>query len=158
MRLTRIANAVISCLIVAATGCGGESTDTQEQEALQLVRDYIKSDERRDLEGVRATWLQDETVTVIGTSANIQLLGWSQIEARLMKVYPLTSDEKLNFSGEFARIYGAGVSAVVVVPKVDVDITIGGNHIVASGTRQTYTLERRDGAWKIVHEHWSVPQ
>lgn len=66
-------------------------------------------------------------------------------------------DEQVGVDFEELRTHVAGDAAVAHMFTRYAGLSAEGTELRALTNRMTWVLERRDGAWKVIHEHSSAP-
>ncbi|MEU1280260.1 nuclear transport factor 2 family protein [Streptomyces sp. NPDC005805] len=111
----------------------------------------------RDLDRLRGLMSHREDLVVLGTHRDLRFTGWTAFEAALADQFAAMGRMAVRTSGFEASLLAGGRAACAAL-TVDCDGTVSGNPVRAEGLRITLTLEVRDGTWRIVQLHWSVPQ
>lgn len=136
----------------ATLAAPSSSTSRDETEILALVEAVIRAHREKDAEGIAAPYaphaaIYDLEPPLMHDGISVErkrnwLATWNS------PIDLATQDFQLVISGDHA--YGHGYLRMSGVKK-------GVGHAVSFWMRVTYGFARIDGAWRIVHEHHSVP-
>lgn len=128
-----------------------------EAEVEEVLRTFASRFESRDLPGISALFAQDDRFAMFGTQANLYIVGWPGMEASLKRQFEVLEDISLVHREARVRVL-AGGEAASATALVSFRSRIGDERRDSDDVRATYTLERIDGRFRIVHIHWSVPR
>lgn len=124
-----------------------------EAEVKAVLKTFIESYAKRDLNALKACFASDSDVLLYGTGADEKRIGATEIEIQAKRDWEQTDAASLALQSTF-------VSAAVPVAWVAADGTFD---LRAEGqemhvpVRITFILEKRGSAWLIVHAHFSMP-
>lgn len=128
--------------------------DATQQEAIEavLVR-FSNTYAARDEAGFLACFAPDADVVAFGTGADEKRLGIEGVRDQVRRDWAQSESAGIGFTW---RSVSAAGSVAWVAADCLLSFRVGGQAGVLPG-RASVVLERRDGAWRIVHLHVSVP-
>ncbi len=124
-----------------------------EAEIKALVDDMWNEYARKNLEACMQHWTSDPDLVAIGTGADELRLGPDELKQSLERDFQQAEDIKI--TTQWLRLSAAGNvawSAANIQMSASVD-----NQRTTLSCRLTSVYEKRDGAWRIMQFHLSLP-
>jgi len=122
-------------------------------EVLDTLSRFSDAFSKRDMGGLMSTLAPEPDVTFIGTGADEERAGTSEIQAQIQRDW----DQSESASIELGQLAVSSHGPVAwVAGGVALRATAGGKDISLPG-RLTAVMEKRDGHWLIAQWHLSVP-
>lgn len=128
-----------------------------EQAAVAAVLDqFDQMWVNEDLDLLSRIFAHDPDMVNFGTDAAEIWVGYDALRASMVAQFEAYSNTQVTTHDRVIRVHGDG--AVAWFSQLwDVQVETGGEAVVLEGMRCTGVLEKRDGAWLLVHIHASVP-
>lgn len=128
-----------------------------KDEVRAVIERFFKAMDTRDLALMKQLLSKDESMVHIGSARDEIWSGWTE----LMEV---TEDQFRELEYYKASIYDLTVNlsrsrdTAWYFHKLDARIKSGVNETTWKGARFTGVLERKDGNWKLMQTHVSIPE
>jgi uncharacterized protein (TIGR02246 family) len=124
---------------------------------VKVVMDkMVKAWETNDISLLDAIMARDKDAVSFGTDAAEHFVGYEPVRESVVKQFATYQGTKLTIKERSIKLSASGTVAWVA-EVVNLATRAGGEDVSYSGMRVTTVLEKRQGAWLIVHFHWSVP-
>jgi ketosteroid isomerase-like protein len=124
-----------------------------EAEIKALVDDIWKEYARKNLEGCMRYWTSDPDLVAIGTGADELRLGPDELKHSLERDFQQAEDIEITMA--WLRLSAAG-NVAWSAANVQMSATVD-NQRTTLPCRLTNVFEKRDGTWRIMLLHLSLP-
>lgn len=124
-------------------------------EIMKVFERYQRAALRKDVEGMMALYADD--VRVFDTWGVWEYDGAAALRVTIAKWFESLREETVQVSAEDVRIDGTQDLVFVSAVMQYAAISESGQMLRSMQNRLTWVLVRREGGWKIVHEHTSTP-
>jgi ketosteroid isomerase-like protein len=124
-----------------------------EAEIKALVEDVWKEYARKDIDACLGLWTSDPDLVAIGTGADELRLGPEELRRGLRRDFEQA--ENIEITTEWLRISAAG-NVAWSAANVRLTATVGGD-TASLLCRLTNVYEKRNGTWRIMLLHLSLP-
>ena len=123
----------------------------------KAINMFFEAMDRQDMELLEDALGQDEQVVHIGTDAGERWNGWKELKEDTYRQFEDMTSFKVEVRNQRIQL---GPNCKVAWFAQEQDMRIGkpnGDIIRLDDARFTGVLEKRDGRWKMVQSHLSVP-
>ncbi len=157
---------IIIVIAVFAVSCCNEAKEKEEatvniakeKERVALVlENYVLASERQDMELVKDIWAPEPDIVVFGTSSDEKLVGWDAIREAFKRQFNASQETYIAVSDQKINVNDTGNTAWFS-EIINYNYVYHGEAKKYEGLRFTGVLEKRDGDWKIVQSHMSLPE
>jgi len=125
--------------------------------AVQSVLDKnIRSWETNDVSLFASIFAHDDDMVNYGTDAAERWVGWNALKESVDKQAAAFADTKVTVQHRDIK-FAADGNVAWAAEVLDLSTRSGSEVVNLTGMRVTTVLEKRQGAWLIVHTHYSVP-
>ena len=124
-----------------------------EAEIKALVEDMWREYANRNLEACMRYWTSDSDLIAVGTGVDELRLGPDELKDGFKRDFEQAEDVKISI--DWLRLSAAG-NVAWSAANVQMSATVN-NHRVTLPCRLTNVFEKRDGMWRIVLLHLSMP-
>ena len=129
----------------------------KEKNAVKLVLEkYALANENQDLNMIEEIWCPSDSIVSIGTESGEILQGFSSIKSAVEKQFQAFSKTYISYSDQLINISKDGNTAWFS-EIVNYNFIINSQAMQYEGLRYTGVLVKKDGKWKLVQTHISVP-
>lgn len=156
--MKRFALALSACLLTAP-GAAFASSHTEMDAAAgakAVVDQFNKIFESEDMAAFDRVFAHDADAVSFGTDAAERFVGFDALRKSVESQFASFDGSKLTVRDEVVKASRGG-DAAWFSEVVDWDTKAGGEAVSLKGCRFTGVLEKRDGAWKVVQFHASMP-
>ncbi|MEN8224680.1 MAG: nuclear transport factor 2 family protein [Bacteroidota bacterium] len=136
--------------------CPEVDFDKELSDIRLVLEQYELARESEDFTTVENTWAPDADIVLFGTEGDEQLVGFESIKKAMSKQFDEVENTLINISDQKIRINDQGTAAWFS-EILDYNFIYLGENMSFEGIRFTGVLEKRDGKWKLVQGHLSVP-
>lgn len=136
---------------LSAQSAALRSSPGASDSALALARDFIAADSRKDADGVMALFTSDPDLTIV--SNGVARSSREDFRKALVSLYG--SIQSLTIAEDTAVVTVMGRESAVVVALYRFTQVDAAGHSTTGRAAITYACQRRRGAWRIVHYHFS---
>ncbi len=127
-----------------------------EHDEVELVlQSYARAVGARDVEAFTALYVED--VRIFDTWGRWCYVGLDEWRGMAEGWFGSLGDERVGVDFAEVQVRPVGDAAVASAFTTYRGLSAEGEELRSMTNRLTWVLERRDGAWKVVHEHTSVP-
>lgn len=155
-----------SLLVVSliALGCGqteaqrpqSEPIGSSEVDAVKSVLEkYTTACERRDFAAVSEIFSHDPDLVLINMGDPKPVKGWQKVADVYKGLFSASGEVRMRHTNVEVKMLGDGTAACLVCDQ-SIQGTMQGQPFAIDGVRGTLVLGKEDGAWRIVHGHWSL--
>lgn len=130
-----------------------KATAQTETEIKALVEDVWKEYARKNLEAFMSLWTSDPDLVAIGTGVDELRLGPEELRSGIIRDF--TQAENIKTAIEWLRISAAGNVAWSAV-NIRLTATVNDEKVTLP-CRMTNVYEKRNGVWRIMQLHLSLP-
>ena len=146
--------AVLAVLFAPGQALTADEADTA---AVRSVLDKnIRSWETNDVPLFTSIFAHDDDMVNYGTDAAERWVGWNALKASVEKQTAAFADTKMTVQHRDIKLAADG-NVAWAAEVLDWSTRTGSEIVNLTGMRVTTVLEKRQGAWLIVHTHYSVP-
>jgi len=129
----------------------------KEIEAVKLVLEkYALANENQDINMIEEIWCPSDSIVSIGTESGEILQGFSQIKRAVENQFETFSNTYISYRDQIITINKDG-STAWFSEMVNYNFILNEKALQYEGLRYTGVLVKKDGKWKLVQTHMSVP-
>ncbi|MFP4470301.1 MAG: nuclear transport factor 2 family protein [Bacteroidales bacterium] len=158
-------NALLPLMLVAlflVSGCGQEKEPKvdvdKEKEAIKLVLEkYALANENQDMALIEDIWCPSERIVSFGTESDEKLVGFQQIKAAVESQFEDFSNTYISYRDQIIDLSEDGNTAWFS-EIINYNFILDGEAHSYEGLRYTGVLVKKEGKWKLVQTHMSIPQ
>ncbi len=151
---------VLILLIVLAIACDNKKQKVdkvKEVAAIKLVLEkYALSNENQDIGMIEDIWCPSESIVSFGTEGGDKHIGFKEIKKAVQNQFDNFSDTYISYRDQIIEINESGNTAWFS-EIINYNFILDGEANSFEGLRYTGVLVKRDGKWKLVQTHMSVP-
>ncbi|OQX76643.1 MAG: hypothetical protein B6D64_09530 [Bacteroidetes bacterium 4484_276] len=149
---------IIGIVQISACDEGHEKVDkAKEIEAIKLVLEkYALANENQDMGLIEDIWCPSESIVSFGTEGDEKLIGFKNIKIAVQNQFDTFSDTYITPSDQIIEVNEAGNTAWFS-EIINYNFILNSKAVSFEGLRYTGVLVKRDGKWKLVQTHMSVP-
>jgi len=154
---------LIPMLLLGFGGCAPEGEkcpevdfDKEMSDIRTLLEQYELARENEDFSTVEMIWADDNDILLIGTESHEELKGIDAIKKAMAKQFDEFENTLINISDQKIGMNKTATTAWFY-EMLDYNFIYQGEDMVFEGIRFTGVLEKRDGKWKLVQGHLSIP-
>ena len=152
-----------SFVLIAMAACqpGGEScpeVDIEKElsDIRSVLEQYELARENEDFATVEQIWAPDNDIILFGTEGDEQMVGIDEIRKAMSRQFNELENTLINISEQKIKL-GKDGHIAWFSEVLDYNFIYEGENMVFEGIRFTGVMEKRDGHWKLVQGHLSVP-
>ena len=129
----------------------------KEMSGIRMVLEqYELAREGEDFATIELIWASDEDIVLFGSEGDEQLVGFVAIKKAMSKQFDEIENTLINISDQKIKINKSG-NVAWFSEVLDYNFIYLGEDMSFEGIRFTGVLEKREGHWKMVQGHLSVP-
>jgi ketosteroid isomerase-like protein len=129
----------------------------KEREAIKLVLEkYALANENQNMDFIEEIWSPSESIVSFGTEGDEKLVGFSEIKSAIQKQFDTFTNTYISYRDQIIEINETGNTAWFS-EIVNYNFILDGKAHTFEGLRYTGVLVKKDGKWKLVQTHMSVP-
>jgi len=129
----------------------------KETDAVKLVLEkYALANENQDMNMIEEIWCPSENIVSIGTETTERLMGFSEIRSAIQRQFENFSETFISYRDQLIELSDDGKTAWFS-QTMNYNFIYDGEAHSYKNLRYTGVLTKRDGKWKIVQTHLSVP-
>ena len=136
--------------------CPEVDLEKEVSDIRMVLEQYELAREGEDFATVEQIWAPDADIILFGTEGDEQLVGIEAIKKAMSKQFDEVENTLINISDQQIRINERGNTAWFS-EVLDYNFIYLGEDMAFEGIRFTGVMEKRDGKWKLVQGHLSVP-
>jgi ketosteroid isomerase-like protein len=153
--MKRFALALSVCLLTAAAFASSH-TEMKADAAKAAVDQFNQLFESEDMAAFDRLFAHDADAVSFGTDAAERFVGFDALRKSVTTQFASFEGSKLAVRDEVVTVSRGG-DVAWFSEVVDWDTKAGGEAVSLKGSRFTGVLEKRDGEWKVVQFHASMP-
>lgn len=155
--MKHFALALSATLLLAPAAFASSHTEMDATAGAKAVVDqFNKIFESEDMAAFDRVFAHDADAVSFGTDAAERFVGYDALRKSVEEQFASFEGSKLAVRDEVVKASRGG-DAAWFSEVVDWDTKAGGQPVSLKGCRFTGVLEKRDGAWKVVQFHASMP-
>jgi ketosteroid isomerase-like protein len=129
----------------------------KEIEAVKLVLEkYALANENQDINMIEEIWCPSDSIVSIGTESGEILQGFSHIKKAVQNQFETFTNTFISYRDQIISISKDGNTAWFS-EIVNYNFILNEKAMQYEGLRYTGVLVKKDGKWKLVQTHMSVP-
>ena len=149
-------------ILVLISGCGQDNKPqvdaAKEKEAIKLVLEkYALANENQDMALIEDIWCPSERIVSFGTESDEKLVGFQQIKSAMENQFEAFSNTYISYRDQIIDVSEDGKTAWFS-EIINYNFILDGEAHSYEGLRYTGVLVKKDGKWKLVQTHMSIPQ
>lgn len=154
---------IFSLLTLLFAGCANPVQETtvdieKEKAAIQFVLEkYVTANESQDMEIIKDIWCPSDRIVSFGTESGEKLVGIDAIRKAVQKQFNTFTDTYISKRDQIIEINETGNTAWFS-EIINYNFIREGTPYSYEGLRYTGVLVKKDGKWKLVQTHMSVPE
>lgn len=130
--------------------------DKELSDIRSLLEQYELAREGEDFATVEQIWASDDDIILFGTEGDEQMVGFAEIKKAMSRQFDELENTLINISEQKIKISEDGNTAWFS-EVLDYNFIFQGENMIFEGIRFTGVMEKREGKWKLVQGHLSVP-
>ncbi|RLD82179.1 MAG: hypothetical protein DRJ15_02295 [Bacteroidetes bacterium] len=146
---------MIAC-VPQAEKCPEVDFDKELSDIRTVLEQYELAREGEDFTTVEQTWAPDDDIVLFGTDGDEQMVGFGEIKKAMSRQFDEFENTLINISDQKIKISKGGNTAWFS-QVLDYNFIYQGENMSFEGIRSTGVMEKREGQWKLVQGHLSVP-
>ncbi len=158
-------NALLPLMLVVLfliSGCGQDKKPkvdaAKEKEAIKLVLEkYALANENQDMALIEDIWCPSERIVSFGTESGEKLVGFQQIKSAMENQFEAFSNTYISYRDQIIDVSEDGKTAWFS-EIINYNFILDGEAHSYEGLRYTGVLVKKEGKWKLVQTHMSIPQ
>ena len=154
--MKRFALALSACLLAAPAFAASHTEMSADAAAKAVVDQFNQLFESEDMAGFDRLFAHDADAVSFGTDAAERFVGFDALRKSVTTQFASFEGSKLTVRDEVVKVSRGG-DVAWFSEVVDWDTKAGGEAVSLKGCRFTGVLEKRDGEWKVVQFHASMP-
>lgn len=149
---------VLIMLVLAGCNQQAEQVDfKKEKEAIKLVLEkYALANENQDMRLIEDIWYPSDRIVSFGTESDEKLVGFAQIKSAVQNQFESFKNTYISYRDQIIEINDDGNTAWFS-EIINYNFILDGEAHSYEGLRYTGVLVKKDGEWKLVQTHMSVP-
>ena len=136
--------------------CPEVDFDKELSDIRTALEQYELARESEDFSTIEQIWAPDEDIVLFGTEGDEQMVGFSAINKAMSRQFDEFENTLINISDQKIKISKDG-NVAWFSEVLDYNFIYQGENMSFEGIRFTGVMEKRDGKWKLVQGHISVP-
>jgi ketosteroid isomerase-like protein len=158
---------IIIVIAASAVSCCNKTIEKKDRSTVNVAKEkenvalvlenYVLASERQDLNLIKEIWASEPDIVVFGTSSDEKLIGWEAISDAFKRQFNASQETYIAVSDQKIDINDTGNTAWFS-EIINYNYVYHGKARKYEGLRFTGVLEKRDGEWKIVQSHMSIPE
>lgn len=130
---------------------------TAEKAAVENVLEkYVMANENQDFSLIEQIWASDDDIMLLGTDSDEKYKGWKQIKNAIRHQFSQFEDTYISVLDQAINVNANGNTAWFS-EILNYNFIHQGKAMSFEGIRFTGVLEKREGQWKLVQGHLSIP-
>jgi len=149
---------IASAILMGACDNGNKKVDkAKETEAIKLVLEkYALANENQDMGLIEDIWCPSESIVSFGTEGGEKHIGFKEIKRAVQNQFDNFTDTFISYRDQIIEVNESGNTAWFS-EIINYNFILNGEAHSYVGLRYTGVLVKRDGKWKLVQTHMSVP-
>lgn len=136
--------------------CPDVDFDKELSDIRSVLEQYELARESEDFAMVEQIWASDDDIILFGTEGDEQMIGIEEIGKAMSRQFDELENTLINISDQKIKISKDGTIAWFS-EVLDYNFIYEGEDMTFEGIRFTGVMEKREGIWKLVQGHLSVP-
>lgn len=148
---------LLAVAVMLQAAPSGEAVMGPEAREVKAVLDnYTTACNRKDFDAISQIFAHDPDIVMVPTFIPQRCVGWQNV-AEWFKVL-FSSDDPFTMRHRNIQIkmFASGKAACLVCEQ-DGHGAYQGQPYAFEGVRTTWVFEKREGQWRVIHAHWSLP-
>lgn len=152
-----------SFILIGIVGCqpkGETCPEVDVEKELSNIRSVLEqyelARENEDFATVEQIWASDNEIVLFGTEGDEQMVGIDEIRKAMSRQFEELENTLINISEQKIHLSKDG-NIAWFSEVLDYNFIYEGENMTFEGIRFTGVMEKRDGQWKLVQGHISVP-
>jgi ketosteroid isomerase-like protein len=158
--MKKLIYSVLILSIALITGCDNKSKKVdkaKEVAAIKLVLEkYALANENEDMGLIEDIWCPSESIVSFGTEGGEKHIGFKEIKKAVQNQFNSFSDTYISYRDQIVEINQSGNTAWFS-EIINYNFILNDEANSFEGLRYTGVLVKKDGKWKLVQTHMSVP-
>ncbi|HPE35414.1 MAG TPA: nuclear transport factor 2 family protein [Bacteroidales bacterium] len=157
-RITLLAGLIVVFMLSNCAGPKEEKVDIDNEitEVKKVLDKYRYANENQDMNLIEEIWCDDETIVSIGTESGERLVGFSEIRKAIQFQFDNFTEVFITPANQLVQISEDGRTAWFS-QTMNYNFILDGKPYEFPHLRYTGVLMKKNGKWKIVQTHMSVP-
>jgi len=136
--------------------CPEVDIEKEMSDIRSVLEQYELARESEDFATVEQIWASDDDIILFGTEGDEQMVGIAEIGKAMSRQFDELENTLINISEQKIKLSKDGLIAWFS-EVLDYNFIYEGENMSFEGIRFTGVMEKRDGKWKLVQGHLSVP-
>lgn len=148
---------VSMALLIGCTEGNKKVDKTKEIASIKLVLEkYALANENEDMGLIEDIWCPSESIVSFGTEGGEKHIGFKEIKKAVQNQFNNFSDTYISYRDQIIEVSESGNTAWFS-EIINYNFILDGEANSFEGLRYTGVLVKKDGKWKLVQTHMSVP-
>lgn len=149
---------IFLCIITLGLGLyAGYGKKKGEAEAVKSVlKSYVQAWNSLDADMYMLNFARDEKLLIFNSNPAVTYQGWEKMNQLVHQAFKENRKAEVKFRDAQVRVFPSKKAAWLTC-YLDGHFEAGDKVTAIKGIRTTWILEKREGQWRIVHAHWSLP-
>jgi len=148
----------VFCITLVLGLYAGHSKNKDEADAVRSVLEsYVQAWNSLDADQYMSNFVRDVNLLIFNSNPAVTYQGWEKMNELVHQAFQANRDPEIKFRDVRIQVSDSGDLAWLAC-YLDGHFTSGDKVNTMTGIRTTWILEKRDGLWRIVHSHWSLPE
>lgn len=130
--------------------------DKERSEIKNVLEKYVIANENEDFSIIEEIWMPADDIILIGTDSDETLIGWEQIRDAIQHQYVNFENTLISVSDQWIKINETGNTAWFS-EVLSYNFIYNAEAMSFEGIRFTGVLCQKEGKWKLVQGHLSIP-
>ncbi len=128
----------------------------EKTKILRVLENYIIANETQNIKLIEEIWATDDNIEAFGTAAGERLQGWEAIRKVFVHQFNTFTDTYISARDQIINIDESGKIAWFS-QMINYNYLLEGVPKKYEGIRYTGVLKNKNGQWKLVQIHLSLP-
>jgi len=128
----------------------------EKRKIISVLENYITANETQNIKLMEEIWATDEDIEAFGTAAGERLQGWQDIKSTFVHQFNSFSNTYISARDQIINIDESGKIAWFS-QMINYNYLLEGVAKKYEGIRYTGVLKNKNGQWKLVQMHLSLP-
>lgn len=133
-----------------------QTLKAEKAKILEVLEKYIVANETQNIKLMEDIWATDEDIEAFGTAAGERLRGWEAISKVFVRQFNTFTDTYISARDQIVNIDDTG-NVAWFSQIINYNFLLEGVQRKYEGVRYTGVMKKKNGHWKLVQIHLSLP-
>lgn len=133
-----------------------QSLKAEKAKILEVLEKYIVANETQNIKLMEDIWATDEDIEAFGTAAGERLRGWEEIRRVFVRQFNTFTDTYISARDQIINVDEAA-NVAWFSQMMNYNFLLEGEQRKYEGVRYTGVMKKKNGQWKLVQIHLSMP-